>query len=450
MPELAAALGRETVPRVREAIMTALMRIGDTASVEAMLPCLRSQDAGLRAAAIESLQALPEAIAPFMAPLFGDRDSDVRLLATELARNMKALGSHPPAVRPDRARAASQCLRRGDRRADGGRNAGGHSCAGKMRGAICGNAVSAVRHLGRDRAHFGRGRLGEMHGSEGSESRSVHITPEEVQRFCEFLYRRTGMSFTQGKRYFIDRRLEDRIAATGSSSFQAYFSLLRADADHEIEHLINSFTVNETYFYREDHQLRCMTSSMLGGIAAIKPPGGTIRIWSIPCSTGEEPYSIALWLMENWPEVDNYNIEIVGSDIDTRALKAAAEGIYGDRALMRLSRDIVTRYFKPVADGNHQIDEGLRGSIEFTRANLIDAQDMARYRDFDLIFCRNVLIYFDDASRRQAAENLYDCLRPGGYICLGHSESMSRISPLFSVCRFPDAIVYQRPEADHG
>ena len=136
--------------------------------------------------------------------------------------------------------------------------------------------------------------------------------------------------------------------------------------------------------------------------------------------------------------------------IYTRALKAAAEGIYGDRALMRLSRDIVTRYFKPVANGNHQIDEGLRGSIEFTRVNLIGAQDMARYRDFDLIFCRNVLIYFDDASRRQAAENLYDCLRPGGYICLGHSESMSRVSPLFSVCRFPDAIVYQRPEADHG
>ena len=154
--------------------------------------------------------------------------------------------------------------------------------------------------------------------------------------------------------------------------------------------------------------------------------------------------------MENWPQVDNYSIEIVGSDIDTRALRAAAEGIYGDRALMRLSRGIVGRYFKPVADGKHEIDEGLRDSIQFTRANMIDAQDMARYRDFDLIFCRNVLIYFDDASRRQAAENLYDCLRPGGYICLGHSESMSRISPLFRVCRFPDAIVYQRPEADHG
>ena len=286
--------------------------------------------------------------------------------------------------------------------------------------------------------------------SDGVEPSAVQITPEEVQRFCEFLYRRTGLSFTESKRYFIDRRLEDRIAATGSSSFQLYFSLLRSDADHEIEHLINSFTVNETYFYREDHQLRCMTSNLLDAIISRKAAGDPIRIWSIPCSTGEEPYSIALWLMENWAKVDNYNIEIVGSDIDTRALKEGADGIYGDRALMRLSRDIVNRYFKPVDAQHHQIDEGLRGSIEFTRANLVDVQDMARYRNFDLIFCRNVLIYFDDASRRQAAENLYDCLRPGGYICLGHSESMSRISPLFSVCRFPDAIVYQRPEADHG
>ena len=285
---------------------------------------------------------------------------------------------------------------------------------------------------------------------KGRASHGLHISPEDVQRFCEFLYRRTGMSFTEAKRYFIDRRLEDRMTATGSSSFQAYFSLLRADADHEIEHLINSFTVNETYFYREDHQLRCMTSSLLDVITSQKKPGGTVRIWSVPCSTGEEPYSIALWLMENWPQVDSYNIEIIGSDIDTRALKAAAEGIYGDRALMRLSPDLIDRYFRLVAHGGHQIDEGLRNSIEFTRANLIDSKDMAPYRDFDLIFCRNVLIYFDDASRRLAAENLYDCLRPGGYICLGHSESMSRISPLFRVARFPDAIVYQRPEADDG
>ena len=277
----------------------------------------------------------------------------------------------------------------------------------------------------------------------------VHVTQEDVRRLCEFLYRRTGMSFSDDKRYYIDRRLADRIMATGSGSFQAYFATLRSDADHEIEHLVNAFTVNETYFYREDHQLRCMTSDLLADLITRKAPGDPIRIWSIPCSTGEEPYSIAIWLMENWGEVDRYNVEIVGSDIDTRALKAAAAGIYGTRALMRLSRPTIERYFQPVEGEQYQIDAGLRESIQFTHANLIDAAEMSGYRGFDIIFCRNVLIYFDDSSRRIAAENLYDCLHPGGYICLGHSETMSRISPLFSVSRFSDAIVYQRPEVDH-
>jgi chemotaxis protein methyltransferase CheR len=280
--------------------------------------------------------------------------------------------------------------------------------------------------------------------------RAVHVTPEEVRRLCDFLYRRTGMLFDDNKRYYIDRRLAERIMATGSSSFQAYFAFLRSDADHEIEHLVNAFTVNETYFYREEHQLRCMTSDLLANIIRHKRAGESIRIWSIPCSTGEEPYSIAIWLMENWNLVDSYNIEIIGSDIDTRALKAAADGIYGDRALMRLSGDLIGRYFHTSAVGVHRIDAGLRDSIQFTHANLIDAREMANYPGFDIVFCRNVLIYFDDASRRIAAENLYDCLLPGGYICLGHSETMSRISPLFRVCRFSDAIVYQRPEADDG
>lgn len=283
---------------------------------------------------------------------------------------------------------------------------------------------------------------------EAKRPRVVPVAQEDVRRLSEFLYRRTGMSFDDAKRYYIDRRLAERIAATHSGSFQSYFAILRSDTEHEIEHLVNAFTVNETYFYREDHQLRCMTSNLLGEITRRKKADDAIRIWSIPCSTGEEPYSIAMWLMENWGEVDSHNIEIVGSDIDTRALKAAAEGVYDARALMRLSRDVVDRYFERIEGDQVRIDPGLRDSVHFTRVNLVDRQDMVRYREFDIVFCRNVLIYFDDASRRIAAENLYDCLRPGGYICLGHSETMSRISPLFGVCRFPDAIVYQRPEAD--
>ena len=121
---------------------------------------------------------------------------------------------------------------------------------------------------------------------------------------------------------------------------------MRSDFDREIEHLVNAFTVNETYFFREEHQLRCMTSDLLRSVIRDRRPDEPIRIWSVPCSTGEEPYSIGIWLMENFPEVDNYQIEIVGSDIDTRALASAAEGIYGARALMKLPRELVARYFE--------------------------------------------------------------------------------------------------------
>ena len=271
------------------------------------------------------------------------------------------------------------------------------------------------------------------------------MTDEEVRRLCDFLYRRTGILLADSKRYFIDRRLAERIAATDSTSFQDYFATLRADADREVEYLINSFTVNETYFYREDHQFRCLTASLLGRLLPRKRPGDPLRIWSVPCSTGEEPYSIAIWLLENWDQVDTYGIEIIGSDIDTGVLHAAETAIYGERALMRLPEDLVRRYFEELGDGRYRLLPALASSIQFTRANIIDARQTGLHRGFDVIFCRNILMYFDDSSRRVAAENLYENLAPGGFVCLGHTESMSRISPLFDVRRYKDAIVYQRP-----
>jgi len=272
------------------------------------------------------------------------------------------------------------------------------------------------------------------------------ITEDEFRRLADFLYRRTGMVFTETKRYYVERRILERIVATSSPSFAAYFTHLRSGIRDEVEHLINAFTVNETYFYREDHQLACLSDDLLKERVAAKRPGDSIRIWSIPCSTGEEPYSIAIWLLENWKDVDAYDIEIVGSDIDTRVLDAAAEGIFGKRALMRLSPELIARYFHERDDERWQILDDLRQSVRFSRVNLIETRETRPQGRFDVIFCRNVLIYFDDESRRIAAENLYDNLLPGGFICLGHTESMSRISPLFEVCRYSGAIVYRRPQ----
>ena len=272
------------------------------------------------------------------------------------------------------------------------------------------------------------------------------ISEDEFRRLAEFLYRRTGMVFTESKRYYVERRVWERIDATLSPSFSVYFAYLRSEVRDEVEQLINAFTVNETYFYREDHQLECLTTDLLRERMTTKRPGDPIRIWSVPCSTGEEPYSIAIWLLENWKDVDTYDIEIVGSDIDTRVLEAAAEGIFGKRALMRLSPEVIARYFHELDDERWQILDDLRQSVRFSRVNLIETKETRPQGRFDVIFCRNVLIYFDDESRRVAAENLYDNLLPGGFICLGHTESMSRISPLFEVCRYSEAIVYRRPE----
>jgi len=274
----------------------------------------------------------------------------------------------------------------------------------------------------------------------------VNLTGDEFRRLCEFLYRRTGMIFTEAKRYYVERRAHERILATEAGSFEDYFALLRADRRGEIEQFINAFTVNETYFYREDYQLACLTSDLLAARLRSKRGSGQIRIWSAPCSTGEEPFSIAMWLLENWPPVDEHDVELVGSDIDTTALAQAKEGIYGKRALMRLSPALVSKYFEVNGADSWRIIAALRQSVQFTAANLVDREQTRMHGRFDVIFCRNVLIYFDDTSRRLAAENLYENLLPGGFICLGHSESMSRISPLFEVARFGDAIVYQRPE----
>src|SRR5690606_34241526 len=152
------------------------------------------------------------------------------------------------------------------------------------------------------------------------------LTEDEFRKLCDFLYRRTGMVFNEPKRYYVERRVVERMLATTSTSFDHYFKHLRADLAGEIEQFVNAFTVNETYFYREDHQLGCLTADLLPQRLQHKRPGDALRLWSAPCSTGEEPYSIALWLLENWPLVDDYEIEIVGSDIDTKVLEAARAG----------------------------------------------------------------------------------------------------------------------------
>ncbi|MDQ7048171.1 MAG: protein-glutamate O-methyltransferase CheR [Enterobacterales bacterium] len=275
----------------------------------------------------------------------------------------------------------------------------------------------------------------------------ITITSTEFAKFRDFFYRKTGIRFEDTKRYFVDKRLIGRMKKTGHDTFRSYFTALRFEASgKEMQQVINVMTVNETYFFREEYQLECMVESVLNEIMRNKPRGEDLRIWSIPSSTGEEPYSIALYLIEYWAKINDVDVEIVSSDIDTKVLERCKKGVYNQRSIKQLPPKLLKQYFTSQSDGQfYQIHEDLRASIDFTKVNLAEPSETRKYRNFDLIFCRNLLIYFDDASRRQAADVFFDALNPGGFIFLGHSESMSRISSLFKVRKFPKAIAYQKP-----
>jgi chemotaxis protein methyltransferase CheR len=279
--------------------------------------------------------------------------------------------------------------------------------------------------------------------AEPSGGRDAPLSEDELRQIADRIYQWTGMTFGESKRYYIERRVAERIGKRGCKDAKAYIQLLAHDAA-EREMLTNAFTINETYFYREEHQLAALAREILPAVVAAKQPGDMVRIWSVPCSTGDEAYSIALYLLENWPLVDAYNVEILGSDIDTATLETARAGRYASRALARLPASVVADYFEPEHNHRRKIIDDLRESVRFTAANLFDAASLDALGRFDVIFCRNLLIYFDDASRLVAARNLHDRLAPGGFLCLGHSESMARINDRFALVRLADAIVYRR------
>ena len=271
-----------------------------------------------------------------------------------------------------------------------------------------------------------------------------HATDADLARVCEFLYRRTGLVYGDAKRYYAERRVAQRMAATGADTFDSYYARLGFEPA-EVEALVNAFTINETYFYREKHQLQALSASLLPIVTAGKAPGDTVRIWSMPCSTGEEPYSIAIWLLENWPLVDAYNIEIVGSDIDTAVVDAAREGLYGERALSRLSTELRARYFEAADPERWELIADLRESVRFTTTNLVDAASVAAQGRFHIVFCRNLLIYFAERSRGMAMDNLYKAIVPGGFLLLGPTESLTKASDQLVATRFKDSVAYRKP-----
>lgn len=272
------------------------------------------------------------------------------------------------------------------------------------------------------------------------------LSTEEFSQFCDFFYKKTGIRFGAQKRYFVDKRILDRMKASKSRCFHSYLRDLRLETDaRELQTLIDAMTVNETYFFRETEQLDTMISTLLPEAVQGRPQGSTVRIWSMPCSTGEEPYGIAIKLLEDWDAVDRFDISIFGSDIDSQVIQRARKGIYSARSVDKIPSEVRKRYFRTLPDGSHQIIEELRESIDFQKANALDRRAMGRFIDMDFVFCRNMLIYFDDVSRRKTLDAIYDALRPGGHLFLGASESMGRSTNLFEVRKIDGRVAYRKP-----
>ncbi len=274
----------------------------------------------------------------------------------------------------------------------------------------------------------------------------MELTKSEFEKFRDYFYRKTGIFFPDSKKVFVQKRITARMKETGYDSFRSYFNFLRFErTGKELEELTNALTVNETYFFREKYQFECLVEYVLDEILEYKEEGEVIKIWSIPCSSGEEPYSIAIYLLEYWPHIDEWDVEIIGCDIDSKVLEKAKKGIYNQRSVKNLPRHILLKYFKKLGNDRYEIIDDLKEAIDFRQLNLFDPIENKKYRNMDVIFCRNMLIYFNDESRLKAAQIFYDALNPGGFIFLGHSESMSRICSLFKPRKFKQGIVYQKP-----
>lgn len=260
----------------------------------------------------------------------------------------------------------------------------------------------------------------------------------------DMVYERTGLYFDERKKYFFSRRVEQRIEVVGATSVVDYYQMLRyGDAQDELQELAEALTTNETHFFREYPQLKTFAEDILPEVLEQKRRNGDrfLRLWSAGCSTGEEPYTLAIILREMIEDFERWEVYLTATDISRDALRAAKRAVYGERSVKDVPTVYLDRYFRPEQDGWSLVPP-ITQMVRFRHANLMDTWVARELSGLDFIFCRNVLIYFDDASRRKVVDSFYDALRPGGYIFLGHSESVGRITSAFRLVRRGEALVY--------
>jgi len=278
----------------------------------------------------------------------------------------------------------------------------------------------------------------------------MKLSKYEYHRVRDFIYRKAGIFFEDRKLYFVQKRVEKRLEELNLENTDQYIRELqfRDPNGKELQAFLNILTTNETYFFREFDQLASFAEHCLTEVCERKRKIGNakLRLWSAGCSTGEEPYTLAIILKEMLENEKDWLVDILATDINTRVLNFAKKGVYEPRAIKDVPQEYLTSWFNSYKKDTYSVKQELKKMCDFRILNLMDKAGLSQISNIDFIFCRNVLIYFDNDSRKQVVSHFYDILNPGGFIYLGHSESMTRISSAFKIRRKGGYIVYQKPE----
>lgn len=256
------------------------------------------------------------------------------------------------------------------------------------------------------------------------------LTPNEHTKFHDFLIRYSGLHFERRNIKMLERGLESRMAALRITSYSDYYDYLQQNMERrqELQKLLQLLTVGETFFFRYHAHFEALAKNCLADIMK-QPSKRSIRVWSAGCSTGEEPYSIAMTIMEAIPDWKKRDIRILATDINSRSLKSAGEGVFNSWKMRVTPRHYIEKYFDVIGE-SYVVKAEVKNLVDFSYFNL-QSSSPETIEPFDVIFCRNVMIYFTTATTRKVVEMFADCLVPGGYLYMGHSETLLNVSSRF-------------------
>jgi chemotaxis protein methyltransferase CheR len=276
--------------------------------------------------------------------------------------------------------------------------------------------------------------------------KTINMSDEEFFVLRDFINRQCGLYFEISSKYLLEKRLSRRIHEHQLSSFRDYHYFLLYDKSslEEMNSVVDILTTNETYFLREEYQLKAFKEEILPAILK-KKTDKTIRIWSAGCSSGEEPYTLAMLVIEAQLPI-GWKVEIIGSDISQRVLQVARRGVYSKSSFRVMPDDYKERFFHKDESGKYHVNDELKEKVTFGKLNLLDSQRINLIPAMDVILCRNVIIYFDKETKKKVIDNFYNKLNEGGYMLLGHSESLMNISTSFKLKHLKNDMVYQKPE----